>query len=119
ELCRRSARGLAESGRIWRAAHLLLGSATVLTGGVAGSLMLAGSRYPVIAGALALVAALFGTLVGMIGPARREAQTAEAAKGYQTVEALARQARCVDLPGLSFEPARRVLTELTERWQSV
>lgn len=119
ELCRRSARGLGESARVWRTAHLLLGTATVLTGGVAGSLVLAGSPYPVAAGALALVAALFATLGGMIGPARREAQAAEAAKGYQVVEALSRQARCVDLPGLSFERARRVLTELTEHWQGV
>lgn len=118
-ICRRAALGQAEAVRLWRAVHLLLGTATVLTGGVAGSLMLAGTRYPLIAGALALVAALLATLGGMVGPARREAHTGEAAKGYQTVEALTRQARQVDLPRLPFEPARRALAELTEQWQGV
>jgi len=118
-ICHRAARGQGESTRIWRAIHLLLGSVTVLTGGVAGGLILAGTPYRILAGTLALSAALPATLIGMVGPARREAQAAEAAKGYETVEALARQARQVDLPGQSLEQARRVLTGLTEHWQSV
>ncbi len=118
-ICRRAARGQAEAVRLWRVTHLLLGAATVLTGGVAGSMMLSGTRYPLLAGALAMASALLATLGGMVGPARREAHNGEAAKGYETVEALARQARQVDLPGLRFEPARQVLAELTEQWQGV
>jgi hypothetical protein len=81
--------------------------------------MLAAPRYAVIAGTLALVSAMLTTVVSVVGPAKREGQAAEAARSYQAVELLSRQARQVDLPGHSFEAARHTLFELTERLQSV
>ncbi|MEU5877160.1 hypothetical protein [Spirillospora sp. NPDC047279] len=108
-----------ETARVWRAVNLCLAGGAVLVSGVAGSMMLAGSRHGVVAGALALVAALLATLIGMLGPARRESQAIESAKAFESVQALARQARQVDLPAQYFEQAREALATLTERWQSV
>lgn len=108
-----------ETARVWRAINISLGGAAVLTSGVAGSMMLAGSSYGIVAGALALVAALLSTLIGMLGPARRESQAVESAKAFESVQALARQARQVDLAGQYFEQAREELANLTERWQAV
>jgi hypothetical protein len=108
-----------ETARVWRAVNISLGGAAVLSSGVAGSMMLAGSPYGIAAGALALVAALLSTLIGMLGPARRESQAVESAKAFESVQALARQARQVDLAGQYFEQAREELATLTERWQAV
>jgi hypothetical protein len=80
--------------------------------------MLAVPRYAVLAGTLALGAAMLTTVLSVVGPARRESQAAEAVRAYQAVEMLSRQARQVDLPGQAFEEARPTLGELTERWQS-
>ncbi|MFG1998492.1 hypothetical protein ACGFNU_05020 [Spirillospora sp. NPDC048911] len=107
------------TARVWRAINLFLAGSAVVTSGVAGSMMLAGSRYGIVAGALALVAALLSTLIGMLGPARREGQANESAKAFETVQALARQARQVDLPAQYFEQAREALATLTDRWQEV
>lgn len=80
--------------------------------------MLAGNRFPIVAGALALVAAMLTTIISMVGPARRESQAVEAAKAYQSAETAARQSRQVDLPGHTFAQARQGLGELTERWHA-
>lgn len=115
ELCGRGGRAQAETVRIWRVVNLGLGFAAVAAAGVAGSTILAGDRYPVLAGTLALVAALLTTVISMVGPARKESQATEAAKAYQSAETAARQSRQVDLPGHSFVQARQSLGELTER----
>jgi hypothetical protein len=115
EICSRSARAQAETVRIWRVINLGLGATAVLSAGVAGSFVLAANRYPVLAGALALVAAMLTTVISMVGPARKENQAVEAAKAYQSAETAARQARQVDLPGHTFVQARQSLGELTER----
>jgi hypothetical protein len=119
EACARGARGQSEAARLWRVVNLLLGAAAVLTSGVAGSLVLATAALDRIAGGLALGAALLTTIIGMVGPARRESQATEAAKAYQTVQTLTRQAGQVDLPGQQFEQARQTLAGLTERWHAV
>ncbi|GAA2609340.1 SLATT domain-containing protein [Actinomadura fulvescens] len=108
-----------ETARVWRAVNLFLAGTAVLASGVAGSMVLARSRYEIAAGALALVAALLSTLIGMLGPARRESQAIESAKAFEAVQALARQARQVDLPAQYFEQAREALATLTDRWQAV
>jgi len=116
EICSRSARAQSEAVRIWRLVNLWLGSTAVLASGVAGSVVLAGDRFPIPAGALALASALLTTVVSVVGPARKENQAAEAVKAYQSAETAARQARQVDLPGHTFTQARQTLSELTERW---
>jgi hypothetical protein len=113
------ARGQSEAARLWRVVNLGLGAAAVLTSGVAGSLVLATTALDRIAGGLALGAALLTAIMSMVGPARRESQATEAAKAYQTVQTLARQACQVDLPGRQFDQSRRALAELTERWHAV
>jgi hypothetical protein len=118
EICSHAARAQSETVKIWRVVSLWLGSSAVLAAGVSGGLVLAGDRYPIVAGSLALAAALLTTVVSIVGPARRENQAAEAAKTYQSVETAARQAREVDLPGQAFTEARRALGELTERWHA-
>lgn len=115
----RGAGGQSEAARLWRVANLLLGAAAVLTSGVAGSLVLATTALDRIAGGLALGAALLTTIISMVGPARRESQATEAAKAYQAVQTLARQASQVDLPSRQFDQARQALAELTERWHAV
>jgi hypothetical protein len=115
EICSRAARAQSETVRIWRVVNLGLGSAAVISAGVAGSVVLAGDRFPVVAGALALVAAMLTTIISMVGPARKENQAVEAAKAYQSAETAARQSRQVDLPGHSFAQARQSLCDLTER----
>jgi hypothetical protein len=85
---------------------------------VAGSMVLAAARFQVVAGALALFAAMLTTVVSMVGPARKENQAVEAAKAYQSAETAARQARQVDLPGHTFAQARQSLGDLTERWHA-
>lgn len=119
EACARGARGQSEAARLWRVVNLMLGTAAVLTSGVAGSLVLATRSLDPIAGGLALGAALLTTIISMVGPARREGQATEAAKAYQTVQTLTRQARQVDLPAQQFEQARQALADLTERWHGV
>lgn len=119
ETCARGARGQNETARVWRAVNLWLGSAAVLTSGVAGSLVLATGSLGRVAGGLALGAALLTTIISMVGPARRENQAAEAAKSFQSVQTLSRQARQVDLPGQPFDEARQALADLTDRWQGV
>jgi len=119
DACASGARGQAEAARLWRIINLGLGAAAVLTSGVAGSLVLATTALDPIAGGLALGAALLTTIISMVGPARRESQATEAAKAYQTVQTLTRQACRVDLPGRGFEQARQALAELTERWHAV
>ncbi|MEV5749998.1 SLATT domain-containing protein [Actinoallomurus sp. NPDC052308] len=119
EHCSHSARAQAETVKIWRVLNLWLGSTAVLAAGVAGSLVLAGDRFPLIAGGLALGAALLATVVSMVAPGRKENQAAEAAKAYRSVETAARQSREVDLPGHAFMQARQVLDELTGRWHAV
>lgn len=118
EICARAARAQWETVRIWRVINLGLGSAAVLSAGVAGSVVLAGDRFPVLAGALALAAAMLTTVISMVGPARKENQAVEAAKAYRSAETAARQARQVDLPGHTFAQARQSLGELTERWHA-
>lgn len=118
DTCSRAARGQAETVKIWRVVNTWLGSLSILTAGVAGSLVLANGRLPMVAGGLALVSAMLTTVVCVVGPARRETQAAEASKAYHGVETVARQARLVDLPTHTFGQARQTLTELTERWQS-
>ncbi|GAA2112449.1 SLATT domain-containing protein [Actinomadura alba] len=118
ENCACAARGQAETVKIWRAAHVWLGTFAVLTAGVAGSVMLAAPRFAVCSGTLALVAAMLATVLSVVGPARRESQAVEAARAFQAVAMLSRQARQVDLPGQPFEQARHTLGELTERWQN-
>lgn len=118
EICARAAWAQWETVRIWRVINLGLGSCAVVSAGVAGSVVLAGDRLPVLAGALALVAALLTTVISMVGPARKENQAVEAAKAYQSAETAARQARQVDLPGYTFPQARQSLGELTERWHA-
>lgn len=118
EICSRAARAQVETVRIWRVINLGLGSSAVVAAGVAGSVVLAGDRFPVIAGALALVAAMLTTVISMVGPARKENQAVEAAKAYQSAETAARQARQVDLPGHTFAQARQSLGDLTERWHA-
>jgi hypothetical protein len=118
EICSRAAHAQWETVRIWRAINLVLGASAVITAGIAGSAVLAGNRYPIVAGALALVAAMLTTVISMVGPARKENQAVEAAKAYQSAETAARQARQVDLPGHTFVQARQSLCELTERWHA-
>lgn len=118
EICSRAARAQWETVRIWRVINLGLGSSAVIAAGVAGSVVLAGDRFPVMAGALALFAALLTTIISMVGPARKENQAVEAAKAYQSAETAARQARQVDLPGHTFAQARQGLCDLTERWHA-
>jgi hypothetical protein len=118
EICSRAAHAQWETVRIWRAISLVLGASAVITAGIAGSAVLAGNRYPIVAGALALVAAMLTTVISMVGPARKENQAVEAAKAYQSAETAARQARQVDLPGHTFVQARQSLGELTERWHA-
>jgi hypothetical protein len=118
EICSRAARAQWETVRIWRVINLILGSSAVLAAGIAGSMVLAGDRFPVFAGGLALGAAMLTTVVSMVGPARRENQAVEAAKAYQSAETAARQARQVDLPGHTFAQARQGLGDLTERWHA-
>ena len=117
--CARGAREQGDAARLWRVINLGLGAASVLTSGVAGSLVLATGSLDPVAGGMALGAALLTTIISMVGPARRENQAAEAAKAYQTVQTLTRQACQVDLPGQRFEQARQALAELTERWHTV
>jgi hypothetical protein len=118
EICSRAARAQSETVRIWRVINLGLGSTAVLAAGVAGSVVLAGDRLQILAGALALVAAMLTTVISMVGPARKENQAVEAAKAYQSAETAARQARQVDLPGHTFAQARQSLGDLTERWHA-
>jgi hypothetical protein len=118
EICARAARAQTETVRIWRVINLSLGSTAVLSAGVAGSVVLAGDRFQILAGALALVAAMLTTIISMVGPARKENQAVEAAKAYQSAETAARQARQVDLPGHTFAQARQSLGDLTERWHA-
>ncbi|GAA4484365.1 hypothetical protein GCM10023191_007410 [Actinoallomurus oryzae] len=118
EVCARAARAQWETVRIWRFINLGLGASAVVSAGVAGSVVLAGDRFPVIAGGLALVAAMLTTVISMVGPARKESQAVEAAKAYQSAETAARQSRQVDLPGLTFAQARQSLGELTDRWHA-
>lgn len=119
ETCSCATQCQTETARVWRSLNLTLGVLAILTSAVAGSMMLAASRFGVIAGGLALAGAMLTTLVAMVCPGRRENQAAEAGKAYEAVQALARQVRLVDLPGQSFEQARHALAELTERWQAV
>jgi hypothetical protein len=119
ETCAGGARGQSDTARLWRIVNLWLGAAAVLTSGVAGSLVLATGGLGPIAGGLAMIAALLTTILGLVGPARRENQAAEAAKAFQTTQTLSRQARQVDLPGQPFDQARKALAELTERWHGV
>jgi hypothetical protein len=118
EVCARAARAQWETVRVWRLINLGLGASAVVSAGVAGSVVLAGDRFPVIAGGLALVAAMLTTVISMVGPARKESQAVEAAKAYQSAETAARQSRQVDLPGLTFAQARQSLGELTDRWHA-
>jgi hypothetical protein len=118
DVCSRAARAQAETVRIWRVINLGLGSTAVLSAGVAGSLVLAGDRFQILAGGLALFAAMLTTVVSMVGPARKENQAVEAAKAYQAAETAARQARQVDLPGHTFAQARQSLGDLTDRWHA-
>jgi hypothetical protein len=118
EICSRASQAQWETVRIWRVINLGLGASAVVTAGVAGSIVLAGNRFPVIAGGLALVAAMLTTIISMVGPARKENQAVEAAKAYQSAETAARQSRQVDLPGHTFAQARQSLGELTERWHA-
>jgi hypothetical protein len=118
EICSRAAHAQWETVRIWRAINLGLGASAVITAGIAGSAVLAGNRYPIVAGALALVAAMLTTIISMVGPARKENQAVEAAKAYQSAETAARQSRQVDLPGHTFAQARQSLGDLTERWHA-
>jgi hypothetical protein len=118
EVCARAARAQWETVRIWRVINLGLGSCAVIAAGVAGSFVLAGDRLPVMAGALALFAAMLTTVISMVGPARKENQAVEAAKAYQSAETAARQSRQVDRPGHTFAQARQGLGELTERWHA-
>src|SRR5688500_1845466 len=108
-----------ETARVWRVLNLCLAGSAVLASGVAGSMMLAGNRYEIVAGGLALGAALLSALITMLGPARRESQAIESAKAFHAVQSLARQARQVDLPAQYFEQAREALATLTDRWQEV
>ena len=119
DACARGAREQVEAARLWRVVNLGLGATAVLTSGVAGSLVLATGSFDPVAGGLALGAALLTTIISMVGPARRETQATEAAKAYQTVQTLTRQACQVDLPGQRFEQARQALADLTERWHTV
>jgi hypothetical protein len=119
DACVRGAREQGETARLWRGVNLMLGAAAVLMSGVAGSLVLATGSLDPVAGGLALGAALLTTIISMVGPARRETQATEAAKAYQTVQTLTRQACRVDLPGQRFEQARQSLADLTERWHTV
>jgi hypothetical protein len=119
DTCSRAARGQSETARVWRVVNLWLGAGAVVASGVAGSLVLATRSLGPLAGGLALVAALLTTIISMVGPARREGQATEAAKAYQAVQTLTRQARQVDLPGQSFDQARRALADLTDRWHGV
>jgi hypothetical protein len=118
EVCARAARAQWETVRIWRVINLGLGSSAVVSAGVAGSVVLAGDRVPVVAGALALLAAMLTTVISMVGPARKESQAVDAAKAYQSAETAARQSRQVDLPGHTFPQARQSLGELTDRWHA-
>jgi hypothetical protein len=118
EVCARAARAQWETVRIWRVINLGLGSSAVVSAGVAGSVVLAGDRFPVVAGALALLAAMLTTVISMVGPARKESQAVDAAKAYQSAETAARQSRQVDLPGHTFPQARQSLGELTDRWHA-
>ncbi|KAB2350961.1 SLATT domain-containing protein [Actinomadura rudentiformis] len=108
-----------ETARVWRALNICLAVSAVLASGVAGSMMLAGNRHEIVAGGLALGAALLSALLGMLGPARREGQANESAEAFQEVQAMARQARQVDLQAQYFEQARESLAALTDRWQAV
>lgn len=119
ETCSCATQCQTETARVWRSVNVTLGFVALVTAGVAGSMMLAGTRFEIVAGGLALGSAMLTTLIAMVCPGRRETQAAEAGKSYQAVQALARQARLVDLPGQSFEQARHGLAELTERWQAV
>ena len=119
DACARGTREQDAAARLWRVVNLGLGAAAVLTSGVAGSLVLATGSLDLVAGGLALGAALLTTIISMVGPARRETQATEAAKAYQTVQTLTRQAGQVDLPGQRFEQARQALADLTERWHTV
>lgn len=118
EVCARAAQAQWETVRIWRFINLGLGASAVVSAGVAGSIVLAGDRFPIIGGGLALVAAMLTTVISMVGPARKESQAVEAAKAYQSAETAARQSRQVDLPGHTFAQARQSLGELTDHWHA-
>jgi hypothetical protein len=112
-------RSQTEIVRVWRTLNFLLCSTTVLVSGTAASLMLATHRIPLVSGGLAMGATLLIAMIGVVAPARRESQAAQAVRAYVSLETRARQAWQVDLSGQTADQARMSLATLTDRWQRI
>jgi len=72
-----------------------------------------------VAGLVALAAAVVGALMTSINANRRAEQAHVAANAYLSLQADARIARTVDLPGLELDAARARLTELSARREEI
>jgi hypothetical protein len=104
-----------EQAAQWRGVNLMLGVPASVLAAIAGATGLATTTNRVVAGALALAAAGFGAILTVINAAQRMAQANNAANAYRQLQTDARQARLVDLPWISEDEARALLSELTAR----
>lgn len=104
-----------EQSKRWSRANLWLGISSSAAAGVAGTLALAQPELAVVAGPLALIAAVLGVILTSLNANARTNAAASAGNAYLSVQNDARQARLVDLDHESVEEMRGRLAELTAR----
>lgn len=110
-----SAQSQLEQSKIWSRANLWLGIASSGLAAIAGALALTDRNSQVIAGALALIAAVVGVILVSLNANARTNASAAAGNAYLAIQNEARQVRLVDLDHVPIDEARVQLAELTAR----
>ncbi|MGW7759049.1 SLATT domain-containing protein [Streptomyces violaceusniger] len=110
-----SAQSQFEQAKRWRLINLWLGVPASGLAAIAGAMALVTAAGRVIAGLVALTAAVLGAILTTINASHRMNQAASAANAYLEIQTAARQARDIDLPAWTVEEARSALAELTAR----
>lgn len=110
-----SSQGQFEQAKQWRCVNLGVGAPTSILAAISGATVLSDTGKAVLGGILALAAAAGGAILTTLNASHRMNQAAAAANAYLEIQAAARQARLIDVPGQDLDEARAVLAELTAR----
>lgn len=115
ESARDSGQGQFAQASRWRRLNFSLGVPTSALAAAAGATGLASTAGRLVAGILALAAAVTGSVLTTFNASQRWSNAAAAANAYLEIQTAARQLRLIDLPETDLDEARQSLAELTAR----
>ncbi|MFE0579179.1 MULTISPECIES: hypothetical protein [unclassified Streptomyces] len=119
ELAAKTARGQRSWAVWWRFVETWAGLTVAVLSALAGVSVLASQQHQGPAAVLALASSALGAVLGFSRPADQARKAETLALLCEGFARRARQARTLTLPDLDAEDSRRLLSALTERWETI